>query len=106
MRYALTLPFALVLAFGLASACSGDKPPDPDANPNGPLCTGQLYDSCVTEHECMSGLCHVFSAEGIQVCTTMCTVGTDTPCIVTGGQAGTCGATGVCTPPAANACHL
>ena len=93
------LAFVLVLA-----ACSGDSPPNVDADSRGPLCTGAAYDPCATEHDCgtTAPMCHTFPSLGFQVCTTICTAGgggTDCP---TGG---TCNAMGICVPTAANMCH-
>jgi len=47
--------------------CGGDKPPEVDADPNGPRSTGAVFDVCATEHDCMSGNCHVFATQGFQV---------------------------------------
>lgn len=96
---------AFVLAIGLG-ACAGSKPPQPDGGSNGPMCTGQLYDPCSTEHDCMSQNCRSFAGDGFIVCTTTCTPGDDTPCMVAGGQAGTCNAMGLCKPAAPNVCHM
>jgi hypothetical protein len=96
--------FAFVLVAVLA-ACSGDNPPNVDADPRGPKCSGMPYDSCSTEHDCPNGtapMCHTFQAEGFQVCTTSCTAGGSNTC-PTGG---TCNTMGICVPTAANMCHL
>jgi len=96
---------AWLVALALA-ACAGSKPPEIDASANGPMCTGALYDPCYTEHDCMSMNCRNFAGDGFMVCTTTCTPGDDTPCVVPGGQAGTCNAMGVCKPAAPTMCHL
>src|SRR3569623_1031550 len=92
------LAFVLVLA-----ACSGDTPPAVDADPRGPTCTGVAYDSCATEHDCMTSapMCHTFQSQGFQVCTTVCTEGAANTC-PTGG---TCTAMGSSVPTAANKSH-
>ena len=93
-----SLAFLLVLA-----ACSGDNPPNVDADPRGPKCAGSAYDLCATEHDCGTDapMCHTFQQQGFQVCTLGCT---------TGGAAcpgsGTCNMMGICVPTAANMCHL
>jgi hypothetical protein len=69
------------------------------SNSNLPACTGALYDPCTDNTQCMSANCKAFGGQGIQVCTTTCTPGDNTPC-----GAGTCNNMGICKPPAANAC--
>jgi hypothetical protein len=93
-----SLAFLLVLA-----ACSGDNPPNVDADPRGPKCSGSAYDLCADEHNCGTAapMCHLFQAEGFQVCTLGCTQG-GTAC----PGSGTCNAMGICVPTAANMCHL
>jgi hypothetical protein len=66
---------------------------------NLPACTGALYDPCTDNTQCMSGNCKAFGGAGIEVCTTTCTPGDNTPC-----GAGTCNNMGICKPNAANAC--
>jgi hypothetical protein len=98
--------FALVLAV-IAQACGGDAPPMVDANPAGPKCTAAVYDLCNTEHDCTSAMCHLFMADGFQVCTQACTAGDNTTCPVdSSGNHGTCNPMGICKPAAANMCHL
>ena len=83
----------------LAGACTGDQPGQR-------TCTRTLYDACQQEHDCASGNCHNFAAEGFQVCSTSCTVGNDAPCMATlDGRPATCKA-GICTPPEPNDCKL
>ena len=96
----LVLLVASLVAFG---ACSGDKPPEVDAGL--PACTKAAYDPCNTEHDCTSGMCHLFTGE-FQVCTQTCTMG-GTPCPSDAtGAAGQCNSMGICKPAAATACHL
>lgn len=95
----------LVLALG-GAACTGSKPPQPPpADASLPACTMALYDPCITEHGCSTGICKDFASDGFMVCSTTCTPGNDAPCIVAGGQAGTCNMMGFCKPPAANMCQ-
>ncbi|HEX8113285.1 MAG TPA: hypothetical protein VF516_36395 [Kofleriaceae bacterium] len=89
----------------LAGACTG-------AAPGGSrTCAGNLYDACLTEHDCMMGNCVNFMAARFQVCSVSCTVGDDTPCMTNDrGQKASCmpisagSSNGVCTPPAENDC--
>jgi hypothetical protein len=98
-----TFAFGVVV---LAVACSGDAPGTPvDA---GGACTKALYDPCVTEHDCTSGVCQTFNAgSGLEVCTQACSpTGSACPVDAT-GAAGTCDATLLqCRPAKANACTL
>ena len=89
----------------LLVACSGSTPPEIDANPAGPLCSGQLYDSCFEEHDCMSNLCQNFQTAGIQVCSQACS---DTnPCPDSTQGAVVCDTdVGACRPAVVNHCHL
>jgi hypothetical protein len=87
----------------LAGACTG-------ATPGGSrTCAGNLYDSCLTEHDCMSNSCLPFMAGGGAICTISCTVGDDAACMANDrGQKATCmprpGTTAICMPPAENDC--
>ena len=81
-------------------ACAGDAPPDSERR-----CTGDAYDPCLTEHDCMNNNCRMFMADGIQVCTTSCTAGDDSTCpAMADGRPATCNMMGICKPPAANSC--
>ncbi|TMQ11022.1 MAG: hypothetical protein E6J91_24435 [Deltaproteobacteria bacterium] len=91
----MRMSIALVLVL---AGCTGDAPP------SNRTCAGNLYDLCLTEHDCMSGNCHTFASQGFEVCSTPCTTGDDRPCKPNGEQA-TCSA-GYCTPAAANDCKL
>jgi len=94
---------SLAIALVLVTACSGEKPPDVDAHPGGPLCSKQIYDLCTAEHDCMSALCQNFG--GVQVCSQTCSPG-GTPCPTDkSGAAGVCD-NGMCKPSAPNMCHL
>lgn len=94
MRMSITMLLVL-----LAGGCAGD-------DPGQRTCTRTLYDTCQQEHDCASGNCHNFMAEGFQVCSTSCVAGDDTPCMTTlDGRKATCQA-GICTPPAPNDCQL
>jgi hypothetical protein len=91
-----------LLAALLVGACAGDTPDPVDR-----ACSGNLYDRCLQEHDCMAANmdCHNFMAEGFQVCSKPCTPGDDASCGTTlDGRAATCNMTGVCKPPAANDC--
>lgn len=98
MRISITA-FALLLV-AVCAGCAGDAPPDTTRS-----CTGELYDACLQEHECMLNNCRNFAADGFQVCTTACTAGDDSTCPKTfDGKTVTCNMMGICKPPAANAC--
>ena len=100
--------FVVVLAALLAGvgACKGDAPADIDANPAGPACTKALYDLCVEEHDCTSGVCKNFEASGFQVCSQPCDP-TSNPCPndSTGAPA-EWNAMKICKPAAATMCPL
>jgi len=69
------------------------------------MCTQATYDLCTSEHDCTSGLCEEFTAEGFTICTQSCD--TANPCPVdSSGQPGTCNMQGICKPAAPNTCHL
>jgi hypothetical protein len=99
--------FVVLLASLLAGvgACKGDAPAEIDANPAGPRCTMALYDLCIEEHDCTSGLCKNFAGDGFQVCTQPCTGGATCPNDSTGNPA-ECNAMMICKPAAPNMCHL
>lgn len=93
-----------VLVAVVLAACSGDTPPNIDANPAGPRCSMQLYDLCIEEHDCATMICQNFAADGFQVCSQACGAGMPCPADRT-GAAGTC-ESGVCKPSTPNMCHL
>jgi hypothetical protein len=94
----------LLSAILVVTACSGNKPPEVDANPAGPRCSMQTFDLCFEEHDCTSNICQNFQTQGFQVCTQGC--GADNPCPndISGSPA-SCD-NGVCVPTAPNHCHL
>jgi hypothetical protein len=95
---------SVLAAFVVMAACSGETPPNIDANPLGPRCSKQVYDLCAEEHDCESMVCQNFAADGLQVCSKGCAPGVACPADRTGTE-GTCEA-GVCKPSVANMCHL
>jgi hypothetical protein len=97
----------LVLVLGLTTlgACGGDD----DSNSNidaasGPACTGAVYDTCSGNAQCTSQNCHLFMADGIQVCTQACSAGVACP-NDSAGAAVACNGMGICKPSVANNCH-
>ncbi|HEX4422868.1 MAG TPA: hypothetical protein VH165_33360 [Kofleriaceae bacterium] len=101
MRTLITL---LALVVG---ACSGSTPSENRVD-SGRVCAGDLYDPCLSEHDCMSGVCQNFPGKNFQVCSKGCTPGMDDACGATrDSQAAMCATdTSVCTPPAANDCVI
>ena len=93
--------FVLVVAL---AACSGDTPAQIDANPAGPRCSKLIYDLCIAEHDCTSGLCQNFAAAGFQVCSQSCDATNPCPNDKT-DTVGVC-ESGACKPSAPNMCHL
>ncbi|HEY5923432.1 MAG TPA: hypothetical protein VIV11_17250 [Kofleriaceae bacterium] len=93
----------VVIAILLAGCGGGEPPANVDAHPGGPLCSKQLYDHCIEEHDCESGICQPFGA--FTVCTTACTpTGTACPDDKSGAPAA-CD-NNACKPSAPNMCHL
>src|SRR5207249_11505927 len=78
-------------------------PPPPTLFPYTTLfrsCTKAAYDPCNDEHDCDSGNCHLFMADGFQVCTTACSA--TLPCPNdSSGAPGTCNTMMICKPAAA-----
>jgi len=71
----------------------------------GNACTNAVFDPCTTAGECTSGNCHLFMADGFQVCTQACTPGDNTTCPLDAtGVNGTCNNMGICKPAQANDC--
>ena len=111
----------LVLATLLLAACnSGDDGPsdevadettdadttDVDADGTPVTCSGALYEECVMNEDCMSGICRAYNALGFSACTTACTPGDDSTCPAhPQGAAVTCNRTQAqCRPEALAAC--
>ena len=97
---------SLILALLLSlTACDGGSGGSslPDANLNQPMCTGQLYDSCLANEGCTSGMCHLYSQSAFQVCIQTCSQ--SNPCPLQDGVTVMCNTKGLCKPPIANACH-
>ena len=100
---------AILLAL---DACDKNAPPDPaDAPPSGidapagATCTGAAYDPCTDNTQCMSGNCHLFAQQALQVCVTSCTPGDNSTCpLDKTGINGVCNNMSICKPAAANAC--
>jgi hypothetical protein len=82
--------------------------PDSSTTTDGPpsnACTGKAYDPCTDNSQCMSGNCHLYAAQGLQVCTTSCTAGNNATCPVDKtGANGLCNNMSICRPAAANDC--
>lgn len=91
---------ALLLVLGLG-ACAGDEV---DMG-NGPVCTHALYDNCLTEHDCMSGMCHYFMGDDFNACTQGCSASNPCPADPN-GQPVPCNNMGICKPTAATACRV
>ena len=95
----------VMIAMCAAGACGGgDKGGVPDANPNAPLCTGVVYDNCVTDAQCMSGMCKLFAGE-FQVCSQACTAGEHSTCPQSMGGTPKCNNRGLCKPAQNNNCR-
>jgi hypothetical protein len=83
----------IVMLVAAAFGCAGDSP----ASSN--KCTGELYDPCIAEHQCISGLCRNFAADSFQVCSQACDAANPCP---TGGECDV----DVCKPAAPKDCEL
>lgn len=98
------LRIAVVVALALVGCEAKDKS-IPDADPAAPLCTGQVYDNCTDNSQCMSGMCHLFSGE-FQVCTQACTANDNSTCPQSaGGTTPKCNNRGICKPAINNMCR-
>jgi hypothetical protein len=90
----------LFLLIPLVAACAGDpKESNTDASN---VCTGQAYDACRDEHNCLDANCMPFGS--LVVCTLACTAG-GTACPMQDGVAVPC-TNSVCQPTKANTCVL
>jgi hypothetical protein len=83
----------LALVTLVLGGCAGDSP----ASSN--KCTGAIYDPCIEEHDCDTGLCRNFAAEAFQVCSRACDDVTPCP------DGGAC-VDAVCKPVTPNDCEL
>jgi hypothetical protein len=94
MRIAIML--ALVLG-----ACAGDEV---DTG-NGPVCSMALYDTCQSEHDCMSMQCTNFPSAMVQICTQGCSAAVPCPADIN-GVVPPCDASGYCLPTDPVDCRL
>jgi hypothetical protein len=85
-------------------ACGNTDTPVPDAPANAPACTGATYDNCSVNDDCTSANCHLFSQDGIQVCTQPCDGSNPCPDDSEGNPA-TCNNKGICKPAANTVCR-
>ncbi len=94
------------LACLVVAACTSSPGKTIDAAMgSGSACTGAVYDPCTDNSQCMSGMCHLYSSAGLQVCTQACTAGNNTTCPVDAtGVNGTCNNMANCKPVVANHC--
>jgi len=77
----------------LLSACSGDEVDHGTAT-----CTGAAYDTCRTEHDCLSNECRG------DICTQACS--DSTPCPQLDGVDVACNAANLCEPAMSNGCEV
>ena len=98
------LRLVLVLAITALGACGGDDASSNIDAPSGPACTGAVYDTCGGNGQCTSQNCHLFMADGIQVCTQACSGSMACPNDST-GAAVACNGMNICKPSVANNCH-
>ncbi len=103
------MKYAVLLLVALAGCPSDEDPPPVDApatidGPAGNVCTGQLYDRCTSNTQCMSGNCRMFNNLGIMMCTQACTAG-GAACPTQNGAAVECVTNSmICRPAGANTC--
>lgn len=98
--------FAFILALVACGSSGGSTTPQVDAA-SGPLCTGVVYDPCMTNDQCNSGNCRMYNGAGLQVCTQVCsTMAPMVPCPNdSSGAVVTCNTMLNCKPTVANNCH-
>jgi len=96
----------LVLVLGLTAldACGGGDASSTSDAPSGPACTGAVYDTCSGNAQCTSQNCHLFMADGIEVCTQACSSSIACPNDAAGATVA-CNQMGICKPSLANHCH-
>lgn len=93
----ILLAMVLVTAVG----CAGDETDEG----NGLVCSGQLYENCNSEHDCMSNDCHTFAPEGFNACVQACSA--TVPCPDQNGVAVACDTVGgYCKPAMQTACRV
>ena len=93
--------FALLVA--LVVACSSYSQTLVDGGVTN--CTGNVYDSCGSNGDCMSNFCHDYNGAGLTVCTITCTPGDSSTCpLDSTGSNGFCNSMGNCKPAQANVC--
>ena len=87
----------LVLAAVVAAGCAGNE----TDTGKGPVCTGELYDDCFSEHDCKTNDCRTFT--GYNVCTQQCSA--SLPCPDLDGVAVPCDVD-TCHPTAHRMCRV
>jgi hypothetical protein len=70
----------------------------------GALCTGAVYDTCVSSDQCVSQACHLYNANALQICTQPCSATVPCPNDAAGAPVA-CNQMGNCKPSVANNCH-
>lgn len=91
----------LAMALLTAVGCAGDEVDEG----KGLVCTGQLYENCNSEHDCLSNDCHTFAPEGFNACVQPCSA--TVPCPDQNGVAVTCDTVGgYCKPAAQTVCRV
>jgi len=102
-RVAFVLVVVLVACDSDRSTTKVDAAVPPDA-PAGALCTGAVYDPCVSSDQCASQACHLYNVNALQICTQPCSAGMPCPNDAS-GAAVACNQMGNCKPAVANNCH-
>ena len=96
------LVFVLILV-ACNSSDGGSLTPQVDAAA-GPLCTGAVYDPCVSNDQCRSQACHLYGTSALQICTQACSAAMPCPNDASGAPVA-CNQMGNCKPSVANNCH-